>query len=78
METLSELSRLSSPQKDELIVRLWPLLAQVETLTKQAAAQQKQIEDLQGVIKTCKDTWPSLVGTPVNFRQAMGMAQARP
>ncbi len=48
MQDLPNLSQLSHAQKDELIVRLWPLKGQVQELMGRVDAMQKVIDDLQG------------------------------
>ena len=48
MQDLPDLSQLNHAQKDELIVRLWPLIGQVQELMERVDAMQKVIDDLQG------------------------------
>ena len=48
MQSLPDLNQLSHAQKDELIIRLWPLMGQVRELTGRIDATQKVIDDLQG------------------------------
>ena len=48
MQYLPDLHQLSHAQKDELIVRLWPLIGQVQELLARVDSMQKVIDDLQG------------------------------
>jgi len=48
MKDLPDLSQLSHAQKDKWIVRLWPLMGQVQRLVARVDAMQKVIDDLQG------------------------------
>ena len=43
MQTLPDLSQLSSQQKDDLIMTLWPLQQQVQDLTSQLAELQARL-----------------------------------
>jgi hypothetical protein len=48
MQNLPDLTQLSSAQKDELIIKLWPLQQQVQDLMVHLLVLQARVKELEG------------------------------